>query len=639
VTLRDDVARYLVSDQPPSIRRRMIEDRQLRDRLGLSNVVQVTAGEATDLPRAKLFQAVREALSDRHPRTIDRRRGGSVVVGVAEGHVQFSFDRGEGKEEVRVLDMMLLSPHVADRVQTFQSLVDDTGPTGPDPVKWSAVIEERSLDDDEFQELAAEVADSIPVRIGKARAVLFSTGSVDWRDIIPTSLRYYERLCGPDPGEADPDVYLKTIVQAYRTTLIRRDLRRGLDLCLVGFLRDDLSPAVLVDATSDGEIWTAVERAASPSDPFTALGLLDIALGRSAKDERFRSLAVSMMDRLSPSEFLQANKLNLLAAIPGLVGLIEERFHHVEGMVRRPPFWRRFCAWTHAGLIARCLDDLQFASDAFEKWSDSLRAREDVFFEIADLRAGPMWTCNSLSPHQLRAEIVGRMAAMSARYRQVGVAVDLCEKIDAVVREFDASPSGVQRLFAGPLEGHVRPADRRDVTTLSDENGSRLGKKLSPRLWSKVWGRVALAARIWTLGDELLARIREIIPDAEFGRNNDQRRRAFNNLAHLCQVAAAHRDHLLGKAIGSRCVTEAPKVSSADDADRLLRVILMAAAAIQDNKEWADWLDNTLRALVANLKKGQPCAVVHESLQVLIRYLPEYRRCVARPSALSELGM
>ena len=66
-------------------------------------------------------------------------------------------------------------------------------------------------------------------------------------------------------------------------------------------------------------------------------------------------------------------------------------------------------------------------------------------------------------------------------------------------------------------------------------------------------------------------------------------------------------------------MSAAPEAVSGDDAAAILRVLLLAGAAFENQEEWAEWLEQRLFELAARLPTGEPS-------QVMLKHMGELKK-------------
>jgi hypothetical protein len=294
-----ELAQHLAILQPPAIAGRLLEDPRFRAEFSIPITGAISYGGGPAILKTTLFERIRSLLGDSRPQSLPALNRQEVRAELKDGYVLISFTTEDGSTvEIGSVVLLLLSPDRETRKAAFERVLADLGPTGPiDPLCWRQQLEIGPLDNEKMDQLLDQLDDSIVPHLARIQRDI-ATGLLDKRHLVPTSVPYWERLCGPRPDRMDQEQWLKEIFESHRRGLIDRDLARGLDLCLAMNLRDDLTPRALTEHISNDDLHTALQQIEPIDDPFSLLGVVDIAVGRAPADQRFAELATQTVERL-----------------------------------------------------------------------------------------------------------------------------------------------------------------------------------------------------------------------------------------------------------------------------------------------------------------------------------------------------
>jgi hypothetical protein len=237
--------------------------------------------------------------------------------------------------------------------------------------------------------------------------------------LVPDSLAYFERFCGPPLANADHEEYFRRILPRYRMDLIRRDLVRGLNICLQGALQDDLMPGLWTEHVNDDELWDALTACDPWSTPFALLGALDIAIGRQ-HDERYRTFAEKAVQKLVQEKFPRPDGVDTYELLPLWAELVLNRINGLDGGALRPPCWKRMCAWMQAGFLSRLMQSISLELESFREWIHGNQMLAGVYAKTLDLRHEPMYRATEMSPRALHEEVIGRLVLLRERHKTAG---------------------------------------------------------------------------------------------------------------------------------------------------------------------------------------------------------------------------
>lgn len=256
-----------------------------------------------------------------------------------------------------------------------------------------------------------------------------------------------------------------------------------------------------------------------------------------------------------------------------------------------------------------------------------------IYATMLDLCREPMYRAAEISPGALREEIVGRLVLVRERHKAAGRPVPSSNSIDeAVARLTDQGSLGW--ALPGPLDGHYRPAET-GVNRLSKSDIQAFADDLANNPNVSILTTLAYLSQRFDLGEELLARMREMIARSIFIHEETGLDEHIGRLTDAGLVACAQRDRELASAIGSTVVTMAPWARSGSDTGQILQALLIAGAAFQHEDAWAKWLERQLTEVAIRLPAGEPSKVFLEHLQELKKVLKLHLGIHVRAEALA----
>jgi hypothetical protein len=609
------IASYLFNLQPRPVRKRLLDDVAFGVRFGVFRQETITLGPEVHIDRRECYAAVQRAFAGPNPASLVDIKGHEILVTIAQGQVILEIP-SLGRA-AQVSDFMCLSSNREERTQTLRQLIDRFGPTAPDFSALLTRAEERELSDDEINELFAEATTGVAALQNRATTA-FTTNKATLKNLVPDSLVYFERFCGPDIASADHENYLHSALPHYRQGLIRRDLVRGLDISLQGALRDDLMPGGWVAYVNDDELWEALSACDPWSNPFALLGALEIAIGRQ-HDQRYRTLAEEAVRKLVQEKFPRPDGIDVYELLPLWADLVLNHINSLEGGASRPPCWKRMCAWMQAGFSVRLMQEISFEMASFREWIRGQRTLAGEYAKELDLRHEPMYRAAEISPRALREEIISRLIVLHERHRVADRPIPGSDSIrDAVERLTDQGSLGW--ALPGPLDAHRRPAELGANKMLEDDR-VKFAEDLANSQDLAILSTLAYLSQRYDLGEELLERMRETI-----GRNFSASEGAglnecFGRLIDAGLVACAQRDEALASMIASTVVAMAGRAQSASEAAKILQALLIAGAAFQGEGAWAAWLEGRLIEVATRLPVGEPSIALYAHLQELKKVL------------------
>jgi hypothetical protein len=609
------IASYLCNFQPLPVRSRLLDDEAFGSRFGLITRKVITLGPGVHIDRRKLYAAVRGAFTGQQCASLSDTEGHEIVVKIDQGHVILELPSSGRKAQIN--DFMCLSPNHKERIGGLSHLIDGFGPTAPDFSILLTRAEERELNDDEIDQLFAEAATGVAALQKRATAA-FTTNQATLENLVPDSLIYFERYCGPDLDHADHEEYLRTVLPQYRNELIHRDLVRGLDICLQGALRDDLMPGAWTDHVNDDKLWDALTACDPWCSPFTLLGALDIALGRQ-HDERYRTFAEEAVKKLVQEDFPRPDGIDTYELLPLVAELVLNYINNLEGGALRPPCWKRMCAWMQAGFLMRLMHKISLELENFREWTRGSQTLAGVYAKILDLRHEPMYHATEMSREALRGEVIGRLLLTRERHKSAARPVPGAESIDeALIRLRDQGSLGW--AMPGPLDAHRRPSETKE-NKLLDDDIRKFSESLSNNPGVSILSTFAYLSQRYDLGEQLLAQIRGMIGRSTFTSVDTELDERIGRLIDAGLVACAQCDEALASAIASTVLGMAHRAHTGPETTKILQALLIAGAAFQHEDAWAKWLEIQLTEVANRLPAGEPSKTFLVHLQELKKVL------------------
>ena len=555
---RADIARYFVLLQPPLIAERLFDDASFRAEFGLPAREAISFGGPA-IAKAQLYDAVRRTFAEQRPQSFSASSGETINVVLDEGSLALSFPAtGGGTTTVRPRFLMFFSASADVRQAALQQSVNELGPTGPDRGYWLKELQKGPLDDEGMDRFWDEIAASIVPNMTRIDGDT-RTGMLDRTHLVPRSPAYWEALCGPPVATMDQETWLKEVFELHRQRLIERDLVQGLDLCLAMGLRDDVTPRSLVTHFSCDELWSALERLRPVDDPFSLLGIADLAISRASEDERFEALAAETVRRLCGEQLPRVDGVDVYSFLPAVVDLVHAELRLLPSISARPAYWRRICAWTQAGLLVRAFQSIKFDGEEFSKSVRNLIDPDAATAEVLDLRQSPLSLPSETSSLCIRAEVLGRLAILQQRETDLGRELPCSSTLIETFAE-QAKKAPFLSGMPGPLELDRMPFHRFDnlpewLTEFADQLQCR-ARRLTSAVDDKNWTEFIYLSRLLLFSDDILAHITKLVASMTFGESADERLAALVHFDQLSYLALAQRHVALAEAILTRCLEE-----------------------------------------------------------------------------------
>jgi hypothetical protein len=344
------------------------------------------------------------------------------------------------------------------------------------------------------------------------------------------------------------------------------------------------------------------------------LGALDIAIGRQ-HDGRYHTFAEEAVKKLIQEEFPRPDGNDTYELLPLFAKLVLNRINSLDGGALEPPCWKRMCAWMQAGFLVRLMQGISLELGSFREWIWGHQTLAGEYAKVLDLRHEPMYRAAQMSPRALHEEVIGRLMIVRDRHTSAGRIVPGSDSIGEAVARLIAQGS-LGWALPGPLDGHCRPAET-GRNRLSEVDIEKFAEDLANAPDASMLSTLVYLSQRYDLGEELLARIREIIGQSASALEETGLDDLTGRLIGAGLIACAQRDEVLASVIGSTVVGIAHRIHSGSETLDLLQALLSAGAAFQREDAWAEWLERQLADLASRLPAGEPSETLFMHLQEL----------------------
>ena len=629
--LPESARQYLLTRYPDRARRWGFETRRT---IGLDADVAVVDQE--------LFAAVRHVLSASEAKSVRTTLGNEISLDVdpEDGNIVMEFPGVASGNRKKISDLAILSPDSHARVTALRGVFERFGPTAPDMSRLLSDLESREPDESELSEIFREATVGVAAVQGNLLWKVSHGQPIGTLDVVPQDIVYFQHFAGPQPETRDPDQYICDTLVPYRMALLDRDPSRGLDICCLGALRDDLCPGQWIIRLDDDAVWEALSNCGADGSPISLLGALDVALYRQ-HDPRFREYATQAVAKLCSDSFAQQQDIDFYRLLWTFTRFAFNRINLIENGSKQPGFWKRMCAWMQAQFIARalCRVPASVAVDSLEEWAMSSMALVGAYAELVDGREEPMLLSTERLPAgDLRCEVLGRLVALSSRHASEGRQIPQSDEIDRALERTQEHGNWVKCFFPGPLEGHRRP-----VAPVPEALAETLNEAMPDVSLPASWHLIANASHLNLLHESQLGAARDALTRMPDVGGEGEKQDILLSLEVASIVARTSRDTLLADAIADAVTRVSTRVSNENDIWLILVICLQAAAAFREHDAWFEWLDERL-ARIASCLPGHPnrsARIFLEHLDAMETILPIdswfHRRARSIASAGAEL--
>ena len=519
--------------------------------------------------------------------------------------VQTTVERGDDGEtlcvnwsghSVPIPALRLLCQDGAVRQRTLKDIEKNLGPTARLPSSLLEQVAAHSPSREEMSLVFKELSSGVAPLQGRLAQKVARGKSPALDEVVPPTLEYWERFCGPRPDSLDAEAWLTDRLIPYRRELLERDLAGGLSICCSGALRDDLSPGVWLVGLDDDAVWDALQMVEAHGNPIALLGALDVALYR-VREERFRVFAADAISTLL-DDSMGVDGCDVYKLFGVLCEFEMNLLNTIEGIASCPGHWRRMCAWMQAGVVARVLiaPSVALDVDALEKWCLEHPAWEGRLRRLVDVRDEPLVLGNELGAQSLRYQVLHRLSLLKQRHEEAGSEVPMSEEIKSALARSVGGAARQRYTLPGPCELHLRPQE-----PLPEELAGMVSAMWRDEDLLNTLDILAWSSQWWVVEARHLAQISKALRDVAEKAGKVEFENVLPQLRLASIVAAAAGNACVADGVAAVVGRLAPRASRAEDVEQMVTLLLWAAAAHGVGDDWTAWLEGRFAELARAL--------------------------------------
>jgi hypothetical protein len=626
---KGDLALALLGLFPPAIRASVLERQSFRQRFELTVDAVVRLDQSgLNLDRSKLFSAVRDLLGTTPSNTeVTSRDGLRWKVAFSESKERMVLVRED--VEITLPDFRCLSPDAAKRLAWFDREAKKFELNDSHAEKWREILSTRPVEDEEVDPLLSEIR-LTPLYVAGAIANHLRGANVNISSLVPSDIRYYDRLVGDPNGQTDLKGFVAATASQHVRTLIQRQPFDGLKRALLLSSQSSLVQAIALNEVSREDVFRIYKWLEESGDRISQLGGIECGLAHlDAFPELEASLIKIVKHFLADDPENVAGRPTLLCS---LIVMVEGELARIGIARRRPPFWRRLATIAHASVVEREIIAAGIQPPpAFNEWAMQNRGQLYYLQSFIDLRSEPRWLPDFVLPDQLKAECIGRIAgAAHANTAKIQIA-ELRELLSG------QGSGGIQSqlkfpfaFLPGPLEGGVE-----SIAEMPGQIEEELRKGLgADELTPKSFAALVNSALIFRIGPQLAELAAQALRQAKHQlRQVRAQDEAFSLLSGLATVAAVTRSHELSEEVRIlvRVVRRRPGIDIAPE--NAMRIAMIAAAACSHHSKWCEFVGDWLTELAFENMTREAVVILRQRIHVLCHLEPHLWETCARAEA------
>lgn len=567
---------------PMFLRRKLVDERNFRQRIGFEVEELVTYGENIVFIRSLFFERVSEALS---------AEGGESEIEDQVGKKWFlsnektSNDRvalkiANDRESFFASGFFVFLPDGSERLRELDFVLSEHGFPLTGLSEWRALLTERTLTFDELENFSQDIMKTPFAFLKVFRRKIEST-NISAEDMIPKDIEFFENLSGKSDLNTLPDL-VNEVVSGVVADYLAWDDEEGPRMALSLCSHPSISNKIAISGIKEQQLFELAEWARDHGDVFSKVGSIEVALSvahNSSKLTRVLDNIVQQIITLDPED--NSGPLQLMMSF---IVLVESEISRARVLKHWPPFRRRLSTFALAALLAREAEKRVDVAH-LSAWVMENHGFRFYVQNLIDLRAEPRWLPDYVSPSQLKQELLGRLHNVVKSVPGGLSEGPLRESLDPQNSESEFNRARtIKSSFPGPLEG----SDLSLRNPIPEELEDALDRSLSGgKLTAESITVLINTTGLFRVGSEKAEKAVEAIKTSNFrfAENMDDAEQ-FSFVHGLAEVASRLRSENLAKSV--RAVARSHREESSNDRRYSEEIIicLVAAGAFEDFDAW-----------------------------------------------------
>ena len=560
---------HLLNCFPPLLRGEVISDSEFSYENGISTDAGVCfGGSNASFSRTKLFESIRDAffLSDCNA-SLQDNSGGDWSVSITPDEKP-TIDIKNQEENLKINTFWPLMNDIEQRVLILKKEAKKGNLSSEDIEFWVGKASKKHLTDDEVGDLIDEL-EHTPRYIEELLSIELVNGSNKVKTLVPSNIKYYERLVGKIEGSSNISEYCDVELQEHLTNRENSEISYlDLLMCSQQFISKTISAHMI-----DEELFISLAEVAIKSEnPLMLTGCLEIGILNYSKG--VNPTLFSLFECLISPEMIE--KYTLLCAMTVFVDGELARLNIFKDM---PPYYRRLAALTQASLITKVAVEQKANFEDIEKWT--MNERGLIFYcqSFIDLRVEPKWLPSYLTPEQIRDELYGRINLACQKHSEINFSQYALDHFS------ENSSIKLNAFFPGPLEGNIPPGDVPEDIMLN------LEESLSKNASFEAFTSLINLAQICKIDEKYVELAVSLLNNANHQlKATEDKKSIYQTLNGLAKVAGTVRSKKLAASVMilSRVYRDYLNVNA--EPENIMAVGLVASAAFEDKDEWANYI-------------------------------------------------
>lgn len=633
-TLRGYLRDRMLAKLPERVADALIQRDAMARRLGIERVTSVRMGEnGPSVPRAVLYKAARSALEqvdDDYGVVIEDSGGRQWTVRTYRNVDAVDMVLANGSDTIRLSGHDILAADRSIRMSGLERLAQEAMLSQGWLEKQTLAFADHPPDDDAFAALIEDAAQA-PASVFTRLRTEIASGGTTVDVLVPKDRRYFKRLVGAVEVDMSAQAYLAECLVPLADALVADGGVSGLQRAFQFATHRDVARALPLDSVPRHDLVKLYEAIAKHGDPIFRIACVEAALPRLATNPELEAPLGRIIGALLAAPCAD-DQYDMLGALYALTfGNLAQ--HSV--LDAEPPYYRRQAALAQASGLHATFGDMLTDTAHLLQWLRNSEGGSAAFVQgLIDLRLEPRWLPEYALPHQLRAEVIGRLTIASKENEESLSGNGLAQLLLGPDALLTHAQTQTFQYLPGPLEVDDDFYSETPTEVLESLRDAFSGEALETHEVIRAQFIASFSrdpSAIASLAADALKRLDYIVETAEEDT-------LFPLLAALARIAAVSRSSELAAAIRTVARLKRRRGAFSECPDKEVQVALVAAAAFSSLDEWSTFISDWMTEIAFAMKGSERAHTVLNFLHVLstleLALRPHFCRADAALSAL-----
>lgn len=603
----DSIRAYLGSSLinlfPDLIKAELLSDSKLLEELAIPTDVTISFGDkGVVFSRRSLFNAIRCAFENVEEEFPLEDVKGNLWSLRHHKDERPAFSLAKGDLQIFNDSFWPLCADVDRRLSLFETEAKGRSLSKSDLRRWRSVLSEKTISDDDVSDLLLDL-DCSPSHIESLLRREFRGPSNNVSTLVPSDIRYYERLVGKYCGSNNVDEYCKVELKQYFDSRAESGVTENDFLMCI---HKSISAVVSNGPVDEIQYHAIANRVIESCHPILLISCIEAGI------LKFKDSSTAIIKKLF-EKISSAKTLNNLRLFCSMAVFVDGELARLQIFKGKPPFYRRLASFAQSALIVKVALEEGVAFDRVEHWASQQRGLHFFCQSFIDLIEEPRWLPLYLTPEQFKNELYGRVNIACQES-------DKCEMVVYLQSELmSSSLLNMESFLPGPLEGNSAPE------TVPEEISNLLSMQIDGEASLESYTVLMNSAPFWKIDDEYLEHAVSLLESAQhkLAAVNDKDS-VYQVLNGMARVACMTGSKKLANSVMILSRLYWDYIDLDSEPENYLAIGVVAGAAFDNKNGWAEYIGQwctELAYLPINENSAERIELMLERLCVLEPYL------------------